>query len=660
MKRHYLPFLLLFLWSIPIFGQQPEIRHSNGKFTVKNLYAPTPTGKGSKAPYWKYFWEFGDGHFSTDQSPRHVYQRNSTNPIRLHLTPYYSMDKYKVLSGQAKNVKTGTPKVESMRGKLDMQSSSDNGKNSADIVPGNAYQFVIQVKSPINMTQNGHLYLFYNKEGETGIAPFEKVIDLRPYSNGKSIPNAQQSISDNAVKRLRMYANSYRDMIGFEVFKMMEDEQRNFFFTIKAKQELDEFQDKDIHLRMRAVWLPAGKNSEQHIETMEYKMEVLAIHDPNRLFADKNVQYFRKNNPAKMDYTLQFQNEEKGTVNKVKVEVDMGKGIDVSSANIYKTDIKNYPPCNGDTNRPCYEVLLPKDHKSGQFTIVYHNLGLEGKGSTKLFESKKATKAKTKFTIYGSPKKEATSDAQASIYFDNVPAVKTRVDKITWRRKGFYVRGGLNQNEMANSYTAGTGIDPATNEQAEEKQSWMFGIGWQNAPLGKGWSRSFDIGVSRFNFYKDTLTNLSTDPNGGPTEFLYTQERLDIKTLDIRYGMGYQLNGHLKVFAAAGIVQPLSGKVNLNGWFDPYSSEGDDPTLEDNQSLEFAAWQQNREVEFMGQVVSPPTNLPGLSTQLGAEIGWLNGLSIGGAYEVRRISKSYNDKCLTISNLSLYAKLRLF
>lgn len=653
MKPNCLIFLVLLFSVHALFGQeQPQIHHANGQFSLKNEPSLTPHAKASQKLYWNYFWEFGDGHFSTEKAPRHVYKTNRTYPVRLHLTPYYAVGKYKIIAGQATNPKLGNAVYDDFNGYIAMQSSANHEKNNADLVPGNAYEFVVQIKAPADMTQNGYLFLFYNKFGEVGTIPFEKVIDQRPYIGGKNVLDPKTLLNGSVPQSLKMYANSYRDVLGFEVFRLKRDEQRNFFFTIKSHQALDKFQDKDIKLKLRACWLPTGLTSTGKVESMEYNLEILAIHDPNRLVADRTTQYFRKNNQPTINYTLQFQNEEKGIVNKVKAVVNLEPGLDANTVNIIKTDMDNYPPCNGDTTRPCYRLeKMPDDNK---FTIHFHEIGLEGKDSKRLLESKKSTKAKVYFSVDGSPKREAVSKATAAIHFDKVPEVVTPKEKINWRIKSLYLRGGLNFNEKANTYSAGSGQEGASD------RPWSLGISYQNAPLGEGFSRGIDASFSRFQFHKQALVNLSTDPNNVPTEFLFVRERMDLKVFDLRYNIGYQPTGFLKVFAAAGIALPAWGKVYLDGWFDPVFASGIEATLTDEEVLDFAYWRQDDPVDFMGEEINTPSNLPGLSTQIGFEVGLLNDLSIGGAYEVRRLNKSYNNECLTITNLTLYAKLRLF
>src|SRR5690606_15471751 len=51
-------------------------------------------------PYWEYFWEFGDGHFSEEVTPVHYYALSGKYRVLLHLSPRYALNKSQTISLQ--------------------------------------------------------------------------------------------------------------------------------------------------------------------------------------------------------------------------------------------------------------------------------------------------------------------------------------------------------------------------------------------------------------------------------------------------------------------------------------------------------------------------------------------------------------------------------
>ena len=48
---------------------------------------------GAPKPFYSYFWEFGDGHYSHDKTPKHTYKNRGDYQIRLWATNNYDNGK---------------------------------------------------------------------------------------------------------------------------------------------------------------------------------------------------------------------------------------------------------------------------------------------------------------------------------------------------------------------------------------------------------------------------------------------------------------------------------------------------------------------------------------------------------------------------------------
>lgn len=136
-------FIGLMLLSFPFFGYAQigttdnfypvidtiQLDTNRVQFVVKWPEAPTDTNAYSnppkplpqvtqdilgidlenQQPQWKYFWEFGDGFFSRDSSPVHIYELDKGYKIQLRLTPIYSRnDEPVIIRGNGDTVTVAT------------------------------------------------------------------------------------------------------------------------------------------------------------------------------------------------------------------------------------------------------------------------------------------------------------------------------------------------------------------------------------------------------------------------------------------------------------------------------------------------------------------------------------------------------------------------
>ena len=74
-------------------AQPNQITYSNNVFRVDNLEIPRKAAGAKNDPYYgDFFWEFGDGNYSSERLPNYQYGTNITFDLRLSMTPFYSTD----------------------------------------------------------------------------------------------------------------------------------------------------------------------------------------------------------------------------------------------------------------------------------------------------------------------------------------------------------------------------------------------------------------------------------------------------------------------------------------------------------------------------------------------------------------------------------------
>ena len=100
--------------------------------------------KSSQTPEWGYYWEFGDGHFSSEASPVHSYEASGSYEVRVYLTPQYAKNKPQMFKKNHQAAK-GSPS----RGGQDYTGSKfvDIHYNQ-EVVAGNEVQLVVAYEIP--------------------------------------------------------------------------------------------------------------------------------------------------------------------------------------------------------------------------------------------------------------------------------------------------------------------------------------------------------------------------------------------------------------------------------------------------------------------------------------------------------------------------------
>ncbi len=86
----------------------------------------------NQQPQWKYFWEFGDGFFSRDSSPVHIYELDRNYAVKLRLTPIYSRnDEPVIIRGNGDTISVQQQLVAG----VDQSNFPDDSRSPVELVP---------------------------------------------------------------------------------------------------------------------------------------------------------------------------------------------------------------------------------------------------------------------------------------------------------------------------------------------------------------------------------------------------------------------------------------------------------------------------------------------------------------------------------------------
>jgi PKD repeat protein len=466
----------------------------NGNLVNFNVSTP-PLIQISGAPkgYYTFFWEFGDGHFSQEENPKHNYKKKGDYEVKLWVTNNY--DAGKTPTTRPKNVK-----IDEVN-KDDNTSASILGEGelfeftkNREPIPNEELLVVLTYKNPYEDLTDGKLYFFFNESkykadnfqlidirtynGEYPIIteermadynenPFRSMLTLHENNLMKS-PHILQDTStqEDLNKKIESSNKEFREMkqIGFSDFK--PGEERNIFFHLRTTPEM--LKDTSAIISIRGIYVPNSKSTNHSVKEME--MEIVTSHDPNKMTTNANLMNFRNRNQKDFKYKIQFQNNGEGPANTVRLETDIPEIFDMKEIEI----LDFYPKCEicpeQDVSYSCLDTTFIEEKVIFTFKNIYlpgsNQKGVNAYDSTKGFVS-------YKIPLKGKIKKQKTQ-SQTAIYFDKNEPVIT--------------------NYATTRFTPGLSIGlKAGNMQIgglENYQEWFFGATLSSYQAFKGYFQS--------------------------------------------------------------------------------------------------------------------------------------------------------------------------
>lgn len=381
---------------------EPQIQDNRVKFT--SLLRPLRGVAGAPAPFYSYFWEFGDGTYSFEKEPFHIYKDTGDYPIRLYATNNYDdgkkpptrLKKIKVEKKSMLAANTmpaffkGTGSLEMMTNQMprpgeDMvlllgyrnRPGSNTGAVSGSVMLlYNEKQFG---QNSFDMAEARS----YHEEKNIGLdsllayAPAEELIMPETYkkerglftvSAGTNIPVADKP---QLKQFLKQQMEGYRKHHIWRVNEVKQGEEKFMFLSMNTLPEM--IRDTNAVVTVSGLFIPDDPSMD--VEQFNLELQIVASHDPNRIMLkNKRLNYrFTSKNRANI-YKVQFQNTGKGPAKRVAVTVTIPGMLNTATVDI--VDMK--PACkwcdSAYANQSCIDTILTKD--SIQF--VFKNIYLPG------------------------------------------------------------------------------------------------------------------------------------------------------------------------------------------------------------------------------------------------------------------------------------------
>jgi len=498
--------ILFILFSIISFSQTKVkdtiTRRANIGFiqngnavTYKPETPPLIPIAGAPKPSYSYLWELGDGHYSKEAEPKHVYKNKGTYTTRLAVTNNY--DNGKPPATRPKKVAVNDITDTNYK---DIASIADqNGftiiKN-CDPIPEQEMVVVVGYQNLENYVSGGKLYLFYN-EKQFKNNNFE-LVDFRTYANEREVKeNTIASVDDlddsknylasaENILKLKKYRNTtseedldaslldanktYNNVSVLEFDDQNPGETHNVFYTFKTTPEM--IKDTSATVTMRGIFVPNRSYKNHKIKNLE--MEIVTSHDPNKMGSNGSFMNYRLVRFKRVNFKTRFQNNGEGPARMIRLETDIPDMFDKKTFQIEDMYPK-CPICPKDEvpTVSCLDTII----KQKQIFFTFKNIYLPGSEQKNVHE-KDSTKGFVKYSMkFAEDFHKVKTRSRTAIIFDkNEPIITNYATTRFLPGISIGAKAGYNfysDLEKSTSYFVGATISPFKSYRFYWQAEWL-------------------------------------------------------------------------------------------------------------------------------------------------------------------------------------------
>jgi PKD repeat protein len=437
---------------------------------------------GAPKPSYSYLWEFGDGHYSKEVAPKHVYKNKGEYTARLVVTNNY--DNGKPPATRPKKVAINEV---SEPNSLDIASIADqNGFNiqkNCDPIPDQEMTVILSYQNLENYVASGKIYLFYNEKqfknnnfemtdfrtyaGETEVK--EKTVasinDLEDFNSYLALATAiatpkkhKTTTTEEDLDATLLDANkTFKNSVVLEFNDANPSETRNLFFTLKTTPEM--IKDTSATITMRGIYVPNRSFKNHKIKNLE--MQIVTSHDPNKMGSTGSFLNYRLVRFKRVNFKTRFQNNGEGPARMIRLETDIPKMFDKKTFVVEDM----YPKCpicpkGEEPTGSCLDTII----KQNQIFFTFKNIYLPG-STQKNVKEIDSTKGFVKYSMkFGKDFHKQKTRSKTAIFFDkNEPIITNYATTRFLPGISIGAKTGYNlypQLENARSYFVGATISP--------------------------------------------------------------------------------------------------------------------------------------------------------------------------------------------------------
>lgn len=453
---------------------------------------------GAPKPSYSYLWELGDGHYSKEAEPKHVYKNKGTYTTRLAVTNNY--DNGKPPATRPKKVAVNDITDTNYK---DIASIADqNGfaiLKNCDPIPNQEMVVVVGYQNLENYVASGKLYLFYN-EKQFKSNNFE-LVDFRTYGNEREVKEKTvASVNDledsdrylasaeNNFK-IKKYRNTtteedldaslleanktYRNVSVLEFDDANPGETHNVFYTFKTTPEM--IKDTSATVTMRGIFVPNRSYKNHKIKNLE--MEIVTSHDPNKMGSNGSFMNYRLVRFKRVNFKTRFQNNGEGPARMIRLETDVPDMFDKKTFKIEDMYPK-CPICPKDEipTVSCLDTIIKKN----QIFFTFKNIYLPGSEQKNVHE-KDSTKGFVKYSMkFAKDFHKVKTRSRTAIIFDkNEPIITNYATTRFLPGISIGAKAGYNvypDLEKSTSYFVGATISPFKSYRFYWQAEWLNAI----------------------------------------------------------------------------------------------------------------------------------------------------------------------------------------
>jgi len=460
---------------------------------------------GAPKPSYSYLWELGDGHYSKEATPKHVYKNKGNYNARLAVTNNY--DNGKPPATRPKKVAVNEIADDPYQ---DIASIADqNGfaiLKNCDPIPEQEMVVVLSYQNLENYVANGKLYLFYN-EKQFKNNNFE-LVDFRTYAGEREVKeNTVASVND--LDDTNSYLASAENILKFKKYKNTTTEEdleaslkeantlyhnvsilkfddanpsetRNVFYTFKTTPEM--IKDTSATVTMRGIFVPNRSFKNHKIKNLE--MEIVTSHDPNKMGSNGSLINYRLVRFKRVKFKTRFQNNGEGPARKIRLETDIPDMFDKKTFQIEGM----YPECpicpkDEEPMVSCLDTII----KQKQIIFTFKNIYLPGT-EQKNVQEKDSTKGFVRYSMkFNEDFHKVKTKSRTAIIFDKNEPIITNY-AVTRFLPGISIGAKAGYNiypdlEKSTSYFVGATISPFKSYRFYWQAEWVNALNQYNSAV---------------------------------------------------------------------------------------------------------------------------------------------------------------------------------
>lgn len=407
---------------------------------------------GGRQAYFTYLWDFGDGNFSTAESPEHQYENPGDYEVSLYVVHNYDNGprprKPKTRVRVDSNMAVAALPPNPFRQHFFKSNGVFQLFKNADAVPGEDMSLVVGVNSVGRkgkililtneklINPNGFLVASQSQYYNETLVPVEKPTELQSLwaqVNGATLTQSGSPDyglyeelhfqGDEATDYFNELVDQYKTISLYDIDSEAGESQ---FSLINLDITPEMLADTNAIVTVTGIYLDEGGDAFVH----KLDVPVTTSHDPNKMsvrpaLLDYRLQVKKKD----LTYKVQFQNDGEGDAKSIRLEMFFPDEVDVNSFELMNL----YPACDTcatELDLGCYTWEIPEENK-----LVFHfrGIALPGTASPTVTDTD-STKGFIRFKMKTHKKLQKKSlPSYTDIYFDKNEPIRTNRSVLRFR-----------------------------------------------------------------------------------------------------------------------------------------------------------------------------------------------------------------------------------